>query len=112
MKNRRQPADVGWSLRVRGDLAAAEEFYRETLVRRARAFGEDHPLTIRSRWQVSRLLVDQAKFEDGEEFARTALEAARRVLPEGNDNLTSTLVFWERARSASSVMSTADAQPA
>jgi Flp pilus assembly protein TadD len=37
--------------------------------------------------------VDQEKYAEGERVAREALAIARRVLPEGNENLLATLVF-------------------
>jgi serine/threonine protein kinase len=86
-------ADMGWVHRARGDMAGAEPFYREVRARRIRTLGPEHPFTIRADWQVARVLVDQGRYAEAAKLAGETLPVARRVLPEGNENLSSTLLY-------------------
>jgi tetratricopeptide (TPR) repeat protein len=86
-------ADLGWVHRVREEWEEADRYYRETLDRRVRSLGEENPHTIRSRWQLARILVDRGRYAEAESAARAALDTGRRVLPEGNENLLSAELF-------------------
>jgi hypothetical protein len=78
---------------VRNDPVQAERFYRETLSRRVRSLGNEHPDTIRVRWQVARSLVDQRRFKEGEEMAREASGWAEKVLPREDENSSSSHLY-------------------
>jgi serine/threonine-protein kinase len=76
--------------RTLGEPGRAEELMREALALRQTRLGPDHPAVAQSQRNLATLLQDQGQLAAAEELYRTALDAERRLRPQGAE-LTVTL---------------------
>lgn len=83
---------LGVALRQKGKLAEAEPYLRESLEKRRRVLGDEHPETLTYLTYLGLLLQEQNKHAESEPYLREAMEMRRRVLGE-NDPLTIQSIF-------------------
>ena len=59
----------------RGDLAAAEPFFRRALDIRERVLGGDHPLTLGTLDNLAKAMVELGRLDEAEPMSRRVLAA-------------------------------------
>jgi tetratricopeptide (TPR) repeat protein len=70
------------SLQTQGKRSEAEPLFVETLERRRRALGNDHPDTLMSIGNVAAMLQRKGKLVEAERLQREAFDASRRIFGE------------------------------
>ncbi|MGE0640390.1 MAG: tetratricopeptide repeat protein [Thermoanaerobaculia bacterium] len=75
----------------RGDFAAAEATYREIVDIRTAALGAEHPDVAIALGNLSMMLVEQGRMDEGEAMARRTLELKRRIHEPGHASIASSL---------------------
>ena len=60
--------NLGWLLKARDDLDAAESLFREALAIRRTLYGEQHPFVARSLSALADLLLGRGRHEEAERY--------------------------------------------
>jgi eukaryotic-like serine/threonine-protein kinase len=76
--------DMGILLRMRGDLATAEEYFRNAITGRTNVLGENHLDTLASIHKLAQCVFNQSQFAESERLWRTA--ATKRLDLLGHDD--------------------------
>jgi serine/threonine-protein kinase len=75
----------------RQDYAGAEAIYREIIAIQSAAFGEDHPDVAIALGNLSMMIFEQGRLNEGEAMARQVLELKRRIHEPDHLSLASSL---------------------
>jgi len=89
-------AGIVWK---QGRVAEAEALFRDTLERRRRVLGPDHPTTLTNQGNLSTLLLEQKKLAEAEPLIRATLDSRIRKL--GEDHAATLMAQNELAALAS-----------
>jgi tetratricopeptide (TPR) repeat protein len=74
-----------------GRNAEAEKLYSDTLERRRRVLGEDHPSTLSSMNNLANIYAVEGRHAEAEALFLKSLEKVRRVLGENHPDVANTL---------------------
>jgi tetratricopeptide (TPR) repeat protein len=85
--------NLGYLLQAKGDLAAAEHFYRRALESRERVLEAENPDTLTSVNNLGGLLLVKGDMAGAEPLYRRALESLERLLGADNPDIAVTFEF-------------------
>ncbi|MFH2000914.1 MAG: serine/threonine-protein kinase, partial [Planctomycetota bacterium] len=87
-------------LNIKGNLAEAEELYRQVLKDQSRSLGKEDPDSLTSMAGLVKVLLDRGKYSESEKLCHDVLESRRRILgpehPQTLDSMNDLAAVFEK----------------
>jgi serine/threonine protein kinase/TolA-binding protein len=88
--------NLAWSRFLQGDTVGAEQMFREARSRAQQVFDPDHPMILDLQHRLTRVLIDQRKWDEAEAMGRQTLDTRRLVLTSINGRTAYSMIVLGR----------------